>query len=377
MSTTPNTKARVLFVDDSRLMRKAALKMLGDEFDVVIAEDGVEAQELLADDDTIQVVFTDLTMPRCDGYQLLSSIRTSTELGRQNMPVIVVTGADNDEAARKKALDMGATDFVTKPFTSIDVLARARAHVNHQRITQQLQTQTTLDALTGLSNKAGLLDRLQQDISYARRHQHELMLVRLEIDGLQKVFLEQGRQNAEAMLLHVAQLLRSHIRKEDTAARTGLGSFMLTLPGGSQVGIETMLERFQADAITTPLLVNNVLIPMALSAMAYGPDVQSGLSAQQAFLDCETRFQKTLSAKAEPLPLEVAVEVPVPVETVTAVPPAPEEPLRVDVLLDQIRLGDTQTAIKSMPQIIKRLVPLLRLLSAGQRAQLIQFLQKI
>ncbi|MEO6172039.1 MAG: response regulator [Arenimonas sp.] len=373
MSTAPNTKARVLFVDDSRLMRKAALKMLGDEFDVVLAEDGVEAQELLADDDTIQVVFTDLTMPRCDGYELLHSIRTGAELGLQNMPVIVVTGADNDEAARKKALDMGATDFVTKPFTSIDVLARARAHVNNQRITQQLQAQTTLDTLTSLANKAGFLDRLQQDISYARRHQHELIIVRLEIDELQKVFLESGKQNAEAVVLHIAQLLRSHIRKEDTAARVGLGSFMLSLPGGSRAGIETMLERVQAEVIATPLLVNNVAIPIAFSAIAYGPDVQSGVAAQEAFLECETKLQEIRNAKAEPAPVEKEVVV----ESVVEAPHSPGAPLRVDLFLDQIRLGETQTAIKSMPQIIKRLIPLLRLLSAGQRVQLIQFLQKI
>ncbi|MGH8109012.1 MAG: GGDEF domain-containing response regulator [Arenimonas sp.] len=395
MSAEPSTKTRVLFVDDSRLMQKAATKMLGGEFDVVLAADGFEALELLADDKTIQVVFSDLTMPRCDGYELLSNIRTNVELGLQNIPIIIVTGADNDEAARKKALDMGATDFITKPFTSIDVLARARAHANYQRITKQLQAQTTLDALTGLSNKAGFLDRLQQDISYARRHQHELTLVRLEIDELRKVFLEQGKQIAEALVLHVAQLLRCHIRKEDTAGRTGLGSFMMSMPAGRVAGIEGMVERLQAEVIEMPPEVNGQAFPITLSAAVFGPDVQLGLGAQEVFMECEAKFQEICKTGREPktiekIPAAVAViseaeptqTEPALVEKASAIPAAVElpasaqEPVKMDLVLDQIKLGDTQTAIKMMPQIIKRLVPLLRLLSEGQRAQLIQFLQK-
>src|SRR5438093_10656191 len=106
-------------------------------------------------------------------------IRTASDPGTQNLPVIVLTGAEDDEAARVEALELGATDFITKPFTTVDVVARARAHASYQRITQQLRAQTTLDPLTGLANKQGFLDRLQQDISYARRHQQALALVRL------------------------------------------------------------------------------------------------------------------------------------------------------------------------------------------------------
>ena len=194
------SRARLLVVDDSKLMRKAATKMLGDEFDIVLAEDGQQAWIQLESDPTIQVLFTDLNMPVCDGYELLARVRGSGDADVQTMPVIVMTGAENDEDARMRALQAGATDFITKPFTTTDLLARARAHVSHRKKTQQLEAQTTLDALTGLANRAGFLQRLQQDLAYARRHLQAMCVVRIELDDFRRLFLGYGRETADGLL---------------------------------------------------------------------------------------------------------------------------------------------------------------------------------
>lgn len=375
MISEPDTKTRILFVDDSRLMQKAAVKMLSAEFDVILAEDGLDGWDRLHADMTIQLVFTDLTMPRCNGYEFLELIRNSAEPGLQNMPVLVVTGADNDEAARKKALDMGATDFITKPFTSVDMLARARAHAKYQRITQQLQAEATIDSLTGLSNKAGFLDRLQQDISYARRHQHELTLVKLEIDEFQSIFLKQGKQQADGLIQYVAQLLRTHIRKEDTAARIGIGGFALSLPAGQLSGIQGMVDRLRAEVIAKPPEINGSVLLISLSAAVTAPDVQKGINAEDALKQCEAKLAE-LGKSAQELPVKSAAPDAVAKPDIT-VPPPVNEPVHIDLLLDQIKLGKTEAALKSMPRIINRLVPLFRLLNVGQRNQLIQFLQKL
>ena len=75
MASEGGTRARLLVVDDSKLMRKAAVKMLGDEYDIVLAEDGQQAWIQLESDPTIQVLFTDLNMPVVDGYELLGRVR--------------------------------------------------------------------------------------------------------------------------------------------------------------------------------------------------------------------------------------------------------------------------------------------------------------
>jgi diguanylate cyclase (GGDEF)-like protein len=381
---------RILVVDDSKVIRNAAQKMLGREFDVVTAEDGKEAWDFLEIDHSIRVVFTDLTMPGLDGYELLRKIRTSPDTGIQSLPVIVVTGAEDSEAARVRVLDLGATDFIAKPFATIDLMARARAHATYQRITQELRAQTTLDPLTGLANKAGFLDRLQQDIAYARRHQRLLSLVRMEIDGFRTIFLQHGKAVGERLLMQTARLLRASIRKEDTAARIGLGGFALSLPAGEHEGIERMLDRFRADVVEqTSNLVDGLAIRFSTAILdiplAAGPSAQDALDQCQAMLESAPKKDvKPLAAVQSPAPTSVRVSPPPEATPVPAIsmpvdsaPVPAAQLLRLDPILDQIEHGHPKLAITGMPLILHRLLPLLRLLSPTQRAQLIRFLQHL
>lgn len=378
-------KARILVVDDSRLMRKAAHKMLGEEFDVVTADDGEQAWQQLGGDPSIQVVFTDLNMPNVDGYELLRRVRGSDDGSLASLPVIVVTGADNDEEARMSALDMGATDFITKPFTTVDLLARARAHANNQRITRQLHAQSMVDPLTGLGNLAGFLDRLQQDLSYARRHQTALSVVRLEIVDFRRLFLYHGRHVAEALVLQVARLVRSRIRKEDSAGRVGLGGFALSLPAGEAAGIEGMITRLREDLVAQPPADDQGLpIPVMLAAAVIGADPTDATTAKSLLAQCEMKLaapQEDNAAAPAPAPVAVAVEQSpepaVPATPAPAATTATAATLRLDPLLDQLAAGDTRAVAEKLPQVIGRLLPVFRLLGPNQRAQLIQFLQRL
>jgi diguanylate cyclase (GGDEF)-like protein len=307
---------------------------------------------------------------------------------------------------------MGATDFITKPFSTTDLVARARAHANNQRITRQLQAQSTLDGLTGLTNKAGFLDRLQQDIAYARRHQQPLCLVQLEMVDFRRFFLYHGREVAEALVLQVARLLRARIRQEDTAARIGLGGFALSLPGGDPAGIEGMIGRLRLELLGQPPVdENGEPIPVELGSAVLCPDLSLGQGAQAVMDQC----QQMMAAVPVPVPVPAAGEAPVvhveasivalavpaeaarpaapapapaaappsspppagPVEAAAPPAPGPAEPLRLDPLLDQLAAGNPRAVAEKMPQVIGRLLPVLRLLGPKQRAQLIEFLQRL
>ena len=362
---------RVIIVDDSKLIRNAGAKMLGAEFDVVSAEDGAAAWALLQQDRTIEVVFTDLDMPNLNGYELLRDIRTAADARIRGLPVIVVTGVDDDEMARARALELGATDFITKPFATIDLLARARAHASYQRETAQLRVQATLDPLTGLANKAGFLDRLQQDMAYARRHRQALMLARIEIGNFRAIFLQRGKEVGERLLTHVATLLRAAIRTEDTAGRVTLGGFALALPGGEQQGIERMLERLREGIARDWQTIVGDGMAMELDGAVWQPPLDSAGSAAAALDQVRLLPLPAGEAPATPTPAPTAAP------TVAATAAAPVlAPLRIDPLLDQIDLGNPQAAIAGMPLALQRLLPLLRLLNPNQRERLIRFLQQ-
>lgn len=387
--TGENTaRARILLVDDSKLMRKAAVKMLGDEYDIVTADDGMEAWATLEADQGIQVVFTDLNMPRMDGYELLAKVRGSQDPGVQSLPVIIVTGAENDEAARMKALDMGATDFIGKPFTASDLIARARAHSTHQRVTRALQSQVTLDALTGLANRAGFQDRLQQDIAYARRHLQPLSLMLLEIEDFRRFFLHHGREAADAVLLQLAKLVRGRVRKEDTAGRVGLGAIAISLPGGQEAGIQGLVDWLRAQLAANPPVVEGDAKPVQLLAAVMSPLLDPTMGAVEALEALPARLRGVESAAVEPAAVPVApLAMPAPMQDIVPAPapePAPPAPApaaadaaSLDAALELLGQGRAADVVPKLPQLVLRMLPLLRLLGPRQRAQLIDFLQKL
>ena len=92
MSEQPVDKPVVLVVDDSKVIRLAARKMLGDDYEIHLAEDGLIGWEMLQENNAISVVFTDLNMPKMNGMELLENIRRSDSDQIANVPVIILTG---------------------------------------------------------------------------------------------------------------------------------------------------------------------------------------------------------------------------------------------------------------------------------------------
>jgi two-component system KDP operon response regulator KdpE len=123
MSAAP---AKVLVIDDERPIRKLLRTGLSTQgYDVLEAADGKTALELLAD--TPDMVILDLGLPDVKGLDLLKTIRAANE----SVPIVVLSSR-SDEAGKVEALDLGADDYVTKPFGMDELLARLRTALRHQ-----------------------------------------------------------------------------------------------------------------------------------------------------------------------------------------------------------------------------------------------------
>jgi two-component system cell cycle response regulator len=371
MNGEPSSLTRILFVDDSKVMLKTASKILSAEFEVITAVDGLDAWEKLERDPDVQVLFTDINMPRCDGYALLNKVRSANGLGLHDMPVIMVTGAEEDEsAARQQALDRGATDFLSKKFLSTELLPRARAHAKHQRITAQLQAQSTLDLLTGLENEQGFLHRLEQDIAYARRHGQILALMRVQIDGLAAILQDYGNAVVELIVLHVSQLIRKRIRDEDTAARIGLGGFAISLPGGHQEGIEHMAANLHSQAAFNVLEIDGHRFPITLSTAVISTEQEAWAHAAEALAHCQAALDRP-RVPAVPVAIKVPTPAPVPAPT------TPREAQRLEPVREQPKKVPIQEAPKKSPNMLQRLLSSLRSFGERQGARLGRFLKKL
>ena len=253
MSNETN-KAKILAVDDSKVMRKAMSKVLGKDYDVIEAKDGEDAWTILLHDKDIQIVFTDLSMPYLDGFGLLKRIRESEDEYYQNMPVIIVTGKDDDDETKQQALDSGASDFITKPFDSVQLKARAQTHINLEKTSRKLaqtedklEKQSTIDELTGLNSQSYFCKMGEEILSHAIRHNGQFILLRIDIDDFNRIFIANGKQFADNILSHVGKALAQLCRKEDTAARIGLSKFAMLCKDADLESASKLAERIRKE----------------------------------------------------------------------------------------------------------------------------------
>ena len=238
-----NKENQVLVVDDSRVIRRAAVKILQKEFDVIEAEDGEAAWVELQKNTKISVIFSDLGMPNMDGFELLEKIRNSQDPILAKVPIVIITGAEETDGTKEKVLKLGATDFISKPFDSISLKTRAATHINYRNEVQSLEKGASLDKLTGLSTETAFNHQGDQILAYAKRHGTEVCLVRFDIDHFAEVFVKHGKVIAEQIIAKVASLINEGKRTEDIAARLGVSRFALLLPSSDPEGAGVLVGR--------------------------------------------------------------------------------------------------------------------------------------
>lgn len=115
-------KQKILIVDDSEMNRSILADMLGKEYEIIEAEDGIEAVTILKKQESeISLVLLDVVMPRMDGFEVLEVMNKSNWI--ENIPVIMIS-AENGSAQIQKAYDLGVVDFITRPFDALIVHRR-------------------------------------------------------------------------------------------------------------------------------------------------------------------------------------------------------------------------------------------------------------
>jgi two-component system cell cycle response regulator len=302
MSDKPKEKQRLLIVDDSKVVRVTARKILRDHFETLEAVDGENAWEILSSDSLVSLVVSDLTMPKLDGFGLLKRIRSSHLPQVRELPVIIITGANDTEATMESARKAGATDFIGKPFDAVHLLARAQANANSHAVTNTLkekntalEERSTLDQLTGLANEAAFMERGYQQLSYAIRHDNTLTLFRIEIDRFGKVYRKYGDSFSESIIQTVAKILGESIRQEDTVARIGTARFAMLLPGMDKGGIRSLAERINSSIAMRVFKSGNDKATVTLSIGVASPRIRRDIQLSELITLADECLSRALS----------------------------------------------------------------------------------
>ncbi|MCR4717613.1 MAG: EAL domain-containing protein [Lachnospiraceae bacterium] len=233
-------KRNVLVVDDEDINRELLGAMLSDEYEVLYAEDGDIALEILKENyEAISAVLLDLIMPNMNGIDVLKIVKEDPKLSA--IPVIVLTA---DNSAEVECLNLGAVDFIPKPYDAPEVIiARVKRNIELSEGRTVIQSMER-DELTGLLSKDFFYKYSVMTEHFYRSRAMDAVI--LNIDHFHLINEIYGREFGDKMLKAIADTIYKYVRtKEGTAARGDADTFYLYIE--RQEDYSTLLEEVQGD----------------------------------------------------------------------------------------------------------------------------------
>ena len=301
MSEQSADKPEILVVDDSKVIRLAARKMLGTDYEIHLAEDGLVGWEILQKNNNISVVFSDLIMPNLNGMELLENIRNSSDDRIANLPVIIMTGHDDSEQGKQTVFDAGATDFISKPFESIDLVSRANSYAHLSRKVIELEKKTGYDKLTGLYNAGMLEEQGAKAFSFASRHKLFISVAYFEILDFQDLFLNYGKNVAQHIIVAVGKRLQDTMREEDIAARLAVAKYALVLPMTNKKNTELVISRIRESINKLVFDTGKEKIRVNFVAGYTSPDLSSDVEFAEVLEQTDAALQRAIISSTEPM----------------------------------------------------------------------------
>lgn len=239
-----NNNSTLLIVDDEKQNRALLLELLKDSYQIILAKNGVQALEL-AQAHKPDLILLDVLMPEMDGYATINALRAD-ELTR-DIPVIFISALDsaNDEA---QGLELGAADYITKPFHPSIVRARVRNHLEILRQRRLLEQLSLVDSLTEIPNRRRFGQVLEQEWRRCLRKNVPLSLVVVDVDHFKLYNDSHGHAAGDRILYQIAQTLSHGLRRAcDFVARYGGEEFAMLLPDSNAEQAHALVERIRQD----------------------------------------------------------------------------------------------------------------------------------
>ena len=282
----PQKHVNILIVDDEIGVRDSMnefIEMAG--FNSTMASSAEEALEVMKTN-TIQVVITDIILPGMGGLELTKLIKRDF-----NSDVIVMTGYSGDYSY-EEAINMGASDFVIKPVRLEELLLRLKRVLKERELSQErikmmekLQRLAITDGLTKLHNSRSFYSQLEVEVDRFNRYRHPLSLLLLDIDHFKRYNDTFGHLEGDKVLVKISHLIKSCLRKLDTAYRYGGEEFTVILPETSCEEALLVAERIRnvvQKETFKPDGGGEISITISIGVTQYAPEEELSSFIQRA-----------------------------------------------------------------------------------------------
>lgn len=290
MAHVPNGRTQsLLVVDDVPENIHELLEALKDTYRIQVANTGTRALEIVNGPSPPDLVLLDVMMPGMDGYEVCRRIK-ATPAGNR-IPVIFVTVVDA-VSDKVRGFELGAADYITKPFDIDEVHARVRTHLELARLRRFLEDlvaqRTALlqvseekyrilaqrDSLTGLPNRALFAELLQHAVQHAERSATQFALLSLDLDNFKTINESLGHSRGDRLLVEVAKRLQGLMPESDTIARIGGDEFDIILERREGTPWVDLMAQRMIDALAKPIELDgqSIYVGMSIGIALYPAD---------------------------------------------------------------------------------------------------------
>ena len=238
----------VLIVDDAKENINILAELLRPDYKIRAAINGEKALEIAFSENPPDLILLDVIMPGIDGYEVCKRLKANSQTKR--IPIIFVTGKVNEEE-EILGFNMGAVDYIKKPFNAVIVKARVSMHVELKQYRDYLENMSYIDGLTGVPNRRKFDEYLESTWNLAIRASIPISMVMMDIDLFKPYNDNYGHQGGDKCLAQIAQALSSVIvRRTDLVARYGGEEFVCVLPNTDPDSAFIIAEKLRLAVIS-------------------------------------------------------------------------------------------------------------------------------
>lgn len=233
-------KPTILIVDDMTTNLLLLSDLLKDDCNIKISKSGTKALKILNAPNDIDLVLLDIEMPDINGYEVCKELKNNNKT--KNLPIVFIT-AKNSEEDEEFALNLGAIDYITKPFSKAILKLRLKNHLELKLKTDLLEQLSMYDDLTNIRNRRFFDEAFETTFLEIKRENKNLAIMMIDIDFFKPYNDNYGHGKGDEALKKVAFALQSTIKRPtDLVARYGGEEFVILLKNIDKPGLETVAK---------------------------------------------------------------------------------------------------------------------------------------
>ena len=271
-----NKPQLILIVDDQEINRDVLGMILEDDYEIIFATNGREALQMIEEyRDSLSVVLLDLIMPEMDGFKVLECVRNDELL--KVIPIIVLTAERNAEL---KALEMGAADFITKPFDMHEIILARVGRIIELSEGRRLIQAAEFDSLTGLYSRNFFFEYVNRIHQYHPNWSMDAIVINIE--QFHSVNALNGREFGDKVLAAIGQGIRGFLAdSEGIASRFEADQFDIYCQHRDDY--QALLDRLQGEVNALSI---NASIRLRMGVAPWRRDVEPVLLFDRARAAC-------------------------------------------------------------------------------------------